>query len=205
MSGGVSLAPVRRLGLVLLLAACAPKLPSRALAPFASYDAWCAQLKGAHCKGEWPDALGGTSLLGPYRFVVIEALAVDNFGGGPSVSIELKTKQGFVYEPMGAIGATGRSGNTTLNVEGVTEHSGALDVRTHARSVSPAGMSDTQEASLFVEGSSGIGVAHVHLGTNTRDELGRAKGGFGELKWNGGTLLSRGTSLKDGEYRLGSP
>ena len=188
-----------------LLCGCGQRLPSRALATFASYDAWCAQLRGATCKGEWLEGRSGTTALGPYRFVVIEAGAVDNFGGGPSVSLELKTSSGFVYEPMGAIGATGRAGNTVLNVESVTDHGKVVDLRTHARAISPAGMSDTQDASLFIEGSGGVGVAHVHLGTNSRDELGRAKGGFGELTWNGSTLVSRATSLKDGEYRLAAP
>ena len=188
-----------------LLSGCAQRLPSRALASFASAEAWCNQLRGATCKGEWAEGHAGNTALGPYRFLVIEAGAVDNFGGGPSVSLELKTTNGFVYEPMGAIGATGRAGNTVLNVESISDHDGVVDLRTHARAISPAGMSDTQEASLFIEGSSGVGVAHIHLGTNTRDELGRAKGGFGELTWNGGTLVSHGTSLKDGEYRLAAP
>jgi hypothetical protein len=188
-----------------LLAGCAEKLPTRALTAFATHEAWCAQLKGAKCKGEWPDAKPGTSPLGAYRFVVIDAAPIENFGGGPSVSFELQTKRGFVYEPMGAIGSTGRSGNTTMNVEGITPHAGVLDVRTHARMISGEGMSDTQEAVLFIEGSSGVGVAHVHLGSNTRDELGRSKGRFGELTWKDNTLVSRSTSLKDGEYRLAAP
>ena len=190
---------------LLLLAGCAQQLPARPLTPFASYDAWCAQLKGARCRGEWPGAKAGSSPLGAYRFVEIEAAAIENFGGGPSVSLELHTSRGFVYQPLGAIGATGRTGTTTLNVEGVTAHPGAIDLRTHARMVSGTGMTDTQQANLFVEGKAGVAVAHVHLGTNTRDELGRAKGHFGDLVWTGGTLVSRGTSLKDGEYRLVAP
>lgn len=190
---------------LVLVVGCAQKLPSHALPAFASYDAWCAQLKGAQCKGEWPDAKPGLSKLGAYRFVVIEASAVDTFGGGPSVSFELKASRGFVYAPLGAIGSTGRTGVTTLNVEGITEHPGALDLRTHARMTSGAGMTDTQEAILFAEGSAGVGVARVHLGSNTRDELGRAKGHFGELTWKDATLVSRATSLEDGEFRLAAP
>lgn len=189
----------------MLVAGCAEKIPSRALTPFESFEAWCKQLKGATCKGEWPDGKPGTTPLGAYRFVVIDAAPIENFGGGPSVSFELKTARGFVYAPMGAIGSTGRSGVTTMDVESVTAHSGVVDVRSHSRMVSTAGMMDTQQAIFFVEGSGGIGVAHVHLGTNSRDELGRAKGHFGELKWEGSTLISKSTSLKDGEYRLGAP
>ncbi len=189
----------------MLLAGCAEKIPVRTLQPFASYEAWCAQLRGAECKGPWAEARAGTTPLGAYRFVVIEASAIDNFGGGPSVSFELKTAKGFVYEPMGAIGATGRNGVTVMNVEGVTAHPSAIDVRTHARMTSTAGMTDTQEAVLFVEGSGGVGVAHVHLGSNSRDELGRSKGQFGQLKWEGSTLVSQTTSLKDGEYRVAGP
>ena len=188
-----------------MLAGCTEQLPSRPLAPFASYDAWCAQLKGAECKGEWPDAKPGSTPLGTYRFVVIEAGAIENFGGGPSVSFELKTSRGVVYAPLGAIGSTGRSGVTTMNVEGVTEHPGVIDLRTHSRMTAISGMTDTQEAIFFVEGSSATGIARVHLGTNSRDELGRAKGHFGELKWEGTTLISKSTNLKDGEYRLGTP
>ena len=191
--------------LIAVLAGCAEKLPARALPTFPSYDAWCAQLKGAKCKGDWPDAQGGASALGVYRFVVIEAAPIENFAGGPSVSLELKTSRGFVYAPLGAIGATGRSGTTTMNVEGVTQHPGAFDLRTHSRMISGAGMTDTQQAILFIEGSSAVGVAHVHLGTNSRDELGRSKGHFGELTWTGSTLISHATSLKDGEYRLAAP
>ncbi|GEM_PF-3231524 len=193
-------------GLVsLLLAGCAEKLPSRALKGFASHEAWCAQLRGATCKGEWPDGKPGTSPLGDYRFVLIEASAIDNFGGGPSVSFELKAAGGFVYEPMGAIGSTGRSGVTTMNIESISPHGKALDVRIHARMVSSAGMTDTQAAVFFLESSSGIAVTHVSLGSNSRDELGRAKGHFGELTWSGDTLVSKGTNLKDGEYRLAAP
>ena len=55
--------PLRRATLLLigLLAGCAEKLPVRTLPTFASPDAWCAQLKGAACKGEWPDAKPGTA------------------------------------------------------------------------------------------------------------------------------------------------
>ena len=75
----------------------------------------------------------------------------------------------------------------------------------HARTTSGAGMSDSQQATFFVGGSAGIGVWHVHLGTNSRDELGRATGHFGELVWSGSTLVSHSTALKDGEYRLAAP
>lgn len=189
----------------LLAAGCAQKLPARTLPAFASFDDWCKQLKGAQCKGEWPGAKPGTTALGAYRFVVIEASAIENFGGGPSVSFELKTPRGLVYAPMGAIGATGRAGTTTLNIESVTAHAGTLEVRSHARMVSPSGITDTQQASLFIEGTAGVALAHVHLGTNSRDDRGAAKGHFGELKWQDATLISRGTSLKDGEYRLAAP
>lgn len=191
--------------LAVLPAGCAEQLPARTLPTFASYDAWCAQLKGAKCKGDWPDAKAGTSALGAYRFVVIEASAIDTFGGGPSVSIQLQTPHGFVYAPVGAIGATGTTGTTTLNVESVTEHGQVLDVRVHARMVSPKGMTDTQSATLFVSGRSATALANVHLGTNSRDELGRATGHFGTLSWEGTTLISKGTRLKDGEYRLAAP
>lgn len=190
---------------LVLLTGCAQKLPSLALPVFASYDAWCAQLKGAVCRGEWPDGKPGTAKLGAYRFVVIEAGSIDTFGGGPSLSFELHTARGFVYAPLGAIGSTGRTGVTTINVEGITEHPGALDLRTHARMTSSAGMTDTQEAILFSEGPAGVGIARVHLGSNTRDELGRAKGHFGELTWKDATILSHATRLKDGEYRLAAP
>ncbi len=196
---------MRTILLITLLTGCAQKLPVRSLPAFASSEAWCAQLRGATCKGEWPDAKPGTSALGAYRFLLIEASAIDNFGGGPSVSMELKTPAGFVYAPLGAIGATGTTGSTTLNVESVTEHGQALDVRTHLRTLSTKGMGDAQDAVFFVAGGSGTGVAHVHLGANRRDELGRATGSFGTLKWEGETLISAGTRLKDGEYRLVGP
>ncbi len=188
-----------------LLAGCAQRLPVEKLPAFASYDAWCGQLKGATCKGEWAGGKGETTVLGAHRFVEIEAAATADFGGGPSVLLEFKTEHGLVYQPLGAIGSTGRSGSTTLNIEGVWVHGSVLDVRTHSRTTSNSGISDSQEASFLVVGSAGVGVVRVHLGTNSRDDLGRAKGSFGSLSWNGGTLESKGTRLKDGSYRLATP
>lgn len=193
-----------RPGTIVLLAAltgCAEKLPARDLPTFASPEAWCGQLRGATCKGEWPDAKAGDSPLGPYRFLLIEAAAVDQFGGGPSVSMELKTPKGFVYAPLAAIGATGTTGSSTLNVASVTAHGNVLDVRTHVRTVSPNGMGDASDALFFVQRGEKTQLATVHLGANRRDALGRATGQFGTLTWDGDRLMSQGTRLKDGAYQ----
>lgn len=191
--------------LLVFLAGCAEKLPARTLPSFKDYDAWCAQLRGAKCAGDWAPGKSGTSPIGDYRFVVIEASAIDTFGGGPSVSLELKTPHGSFYAPIGAIGSTGTTGETVLDVESVTAHGQVLDVRTHARVTSPKGLTDTQDATLLIAGAASIALGNVHLGTNSRDGLGRATGHFGTLKWDGDRLISTGTRLKDGEYRVAAP